>query len=120
MSEPKDCSCHLPAEPHNTWQHDSEPDWMLWSEDAAELIGVTPGVFRKMRKDASRARERGELTTKHLPQPDELTSRTVSQIGGRDMTITKAPRWQASTLRAWLEQRPGRGRPGKPIGETKT
>jgi len=106
VGAPCECTCH-----------DGDP--LLWSEQAAELIGVSPGVFRKMHRLSKQAHRDGTATTSHLPPADEFVPRTVSRIGERDMQITRAPRWRESTLRAWLAQRPGRGRRGTPIGETK-
>ncbi|THJ49451.1 helix-turn-helix domain-containing protein [Candidatus Frankia alpina] len=52
--------------------------------DIANLAGISPDTARAYRSSG------------HLPKPDQQTS-------------SRRPRWKLSTVRAWLENRPGPG-----------
>lgn len=61
-------------------------DRLLSYTEVAELTGLAPVTLRKYRQLG------------YLPEPDELP-------------VPDRPRWRASTIRAWMKNRPGRGTP---------
>ncbi len=70
--------------------HNIEP--LLDYTDIAELAGISPGTVRAYRSSG------------YLPAPDVQTS-------------PRRARWKLSTVLAWLEDRPGPGRPRPEIME---
>lgn len=85
----------------------------LYPEDFAEFCGISAAVVRKMLNESRRAHEAGIAEPKHLPLPDEIRPRKgPATSNGHHSVTVKSPWWKRSTIRAWLRQRPGRGRPG--------
>jgi predicted DNA-binding transcriptional regulator AlpA len=82
----------------------------LFTEDVAELTGISEPVIRKMLAVARRAHAENDVRPTHLPLPANYLRRKVFN-GHHDVT-TLSPRWRRSDINRWLKNRPGRGAPG--------
>lgn len=86
------------------------PDDLLWTEDVAELTGLSPTSVRVKLSQAGRRRQAGDHRPSDLPAPDGYPLRTVATRGGGTRQIP-SPQWKRSTIEAWLPRRRGRGNP---------
>ena len=71
---------------------------LLTLADIAEEIGVSVDSIRVYHQRATKNRRLEAERPGDLPEPDE--------------TFGRSPVWRRSTIRAWIERRPGRGTGG--------
>lgn len=92
--------CSLPL-PHLRGQQGAgmaDENQMLDTKEVADMIGVEPNTVRTYLKRTRRREVAGEdLRAQDFPLPDKI--------------FGDSPAWLPSTIRAWLSERPGPGRP---------
>ena len=71
---------------------------LLTLADIAEEIGVTVDSIRVYHQRATKNRRAGTERPGDLPEPDDVFGRS--------------PVWHRSTIRRWIDRRPGRGAGG--------
>ncbi len=85
-------------------------DTLLWPEEAAALIKVSPATFKRMLSQSKRAHAEGRPRPAHLPLPVGYQPRQVSN--GHHLVTVTSGRWRLRTLQEWQAARPGS--PGRP------
>ena len=75
----------------------SDDDPYMDAEQVAAKVGITAGSVRMyLKRSRRRLAEGQELRAQDLPLPD--------------ITVSRSPAWLTSTIDAWINARPGRGR----------
>jgi hypothetical protein len=92
-----------------------EPERLLFTEEFATLLGVTPATLRGYHADARRARRLRKPA--HFPPPDEVVRRT-SIKANRQPVVAQTPVWRESKAKHYADNRLGPGgRPRAQLGQ---
>lgn len=82
----------------------------LWTEEVAELAGLTPTSVRVKASQSKAKSDRGALKPSDLPLPYDRAPREVNKRGGGTRTVL-SPRWRRVDILAWLPRRIPVGNP---------
>lgn len=80
---------------------------LIWPEEVAALLGVTPAYVKRLLTESKAAHARDRARARHIPLPVDYKRRQVSN--GHHLVTVTSPRWRESNITRWAAHRPGRG-----------